>query len=223
VTLRPASGPAVPAGALRWRPLLAAGLLLVMAQEAAGLVFTLSPNTRTVYLQVGAGSVSMTTCWFFLSCPSPAVNGTVNTVSVAVPAAQLGNGMPQAMTSNSTTSVSPYNGAVVCSAPQQVYVAAYLQEPLFVNSGTATLRVTTPSFLSSGNRTLPFTQISWTRSNGTTASDIPAGSFSGGTQTLLTVNYNTWVENCLSFSYANSSVVAAGTYTGRATFTLTAL
>jgi hypothetical protein len=33
---------------------------------------------------------------------------------------------------------------------------------------------------------------------------------------------NTWNESCHTFSYANSSSVAAGTYTGRATYTLSA-
>jgi hypothetical protein len=202
---------------------LLAAALLAPAGDAAALVFTIGPNTRTVYLQVGAGTVSTTSCWFVLRCPTPGRNTTINTVSVTVPAVQLGNGVPQAMTTNSTTSASPFNGNIVCTAPQQLYVAAYMQERLFGNSGPATLRVTTPATLTNGSNTLPFTQISWTRSSGTTATDIPAGTFSGGTQDLLTIATNTWVENCLSFSYANSGVVAAGTYTGRATFTLTVL
>jgi hypothetical protein len=31
---------------------------------------------------------------------------------------------------------------------------------------------------------------------------------------------NTFVENCFSYSYANAAVVPAGTFTGRAVFTL---
>jgi hypothetical protein len=235
VTPRPhaagaAGTPAAAGFLMRWKRAASCGLAAVVAvagwalpADARALVFTIYPNTRTVYLQVGTGSVSMVTCWIFLRCPSPATNATINAVTVTVPAAQVGNGVAQAMTSNSTTTNSPLNGNAVCTAPQQVYVAAYLQEPLGVNSGTATLRVTTPAALTNGSFTMPFSQISWTRSAGTTATDIPAGTFSDGTQTLLTIAYNTWVENCLSFSYANTSVMAAGTFTGRATFTLTAL
>jgi hypothetical protein len=49
---------------------------------------------------------------------------------------------------------------------------------------------------------------------------IPAGSFNGATQTLTTIPANTYIENCHSFSYANSEVRAAGTYNGRVTYTL---
>ena len=49
-----------------------------------------------------------------------------------------------------------------------------------------------------------------------------AGSFNGGTQTLATVPANRYIENCHTFSYANSAVRAAGTYTGQVTYTLTA-
>jgi hypothetical protein len=37
---------------------------------------------------------------------------------------------------------------------------------------------------------------------------------------LRTIAANTWVENCHTFSYANTLVVAAGTYTGQVTYTL---
>ena len=48
------------------------------------------------------------------------------------------------------------------------------------------------------------------------------GSFTGGTQTLATFPVNTWRESCHTFSYANAASVASGTYTGRATYTLSA-
>ena len=54
------------------------------------------------------------------------------------------------------------------------------------------------------------------------AADIPAGTFTGGTQFLRSVASNRWVENCLSFRYANRALVPAGTFSGRATYTLTA-
>jgi hypothetical protein len=72
--------------------------------------------------------------------------------------------------------------------------------------------------------TIPFTQISWTSSgNGDAGAEpIPAGAFNGGTQTLTTFKVNTWNESCHTFSYANAASVASGTYTGRATYTLSA-
>src|SRR5258706_398892 len=51
---------------------------------------------------------------------------------------------------------------------------------------------------------------------------IPNGTFTGGTQTLTTFPVNTWRESCHTFSYANAANVASGTYTGRATYTLSA-
>jgi hypothetical protein len=72
--------------------------------------------------------------------------------------------------------------------------------------------------------TIPFSQISWTSSGigDAGAQPIPAGTFTGGTQTLATFPVNTWRESCHTFSYANAASVASGTYTGRATYTLSA-
>jgi len=74
----------------------------------------------------------------------------------------------------------------------------------------------------SGN-TIPFSQISWTSSgNGDTgAQPFPAGTFAPGTQTIGNIARNQWAESCHTFRYANANVVAAGTYTGRVTYTLT--
>jgi hypothetical protein len=71
--------------------------------------------------------------------------------------------------------------------------------------------------------TIPFSQIGWTVSaNGSSVPGvIPAGNFNGATQTLTTIPANTYIENCHTFSYANSAVRAAGTYNGQVTYTLT--
>jgi hypothetical protein len=86
----------------------------------------------------------------------------------------------------------------------------------------ARLQVTTPAALVSGADTLPFTQISWTSTSigNAGAADIPAGTFTGATVFLRNIASNTYVENCHTFTYANSNLVAAGVYTGRATYTL---
>ena len=86
------------------------------------------------------------------------------------------------------------------------------------------LSVSTPANLTNaGGNTLPFSSIAWTSTgNGDTTPTIPGGAFTSGAQTLLSVTRNTWFESCLAFRYLNTQVVPAGTFTGRATFTLTA-
>lgn len=147
---------------------------------------------------------------------------TINTVSVTVPATSVGNGVPQPMTSNSTQAASPYDGYPVCSPPAQVYVgASYRQPGNNTGAAAATLQITAPTTLSNGLSTLPMSQISWASSAlGNPTADIPAGAFTGGTQFLVNIRRNTWVENCFTYSYANAAMVAAGVYLGRAVFTL---
>lgn len=72
-----------------------------------------------------------------------------------------------------------------------------------------------------GETRIPFSQISWVMSgNGDVVFQFPNGTFTGGTQTLANFPANTWKEQCMTFSYANTVVPAAGTYNGRATYTL---
>ena len=173
-------------------------------------MLTLAPGSKQLFLMVGAGTAG-------------ANNATINTVSVTVPAASVGNGTALAMTSNSTQSASPYDGYIVCNPPALVYVGgSYRQPNSGAGAGSATLQVTTPASLTSGADSIPFSQISWTSTaNGNTTADIPAGTFNGGTLVLANFARNTFVENCFSYTYANAAVVAAGTFTGRAVFTLT--
>jgi hypothetical protein len=142
---------------------------------------------------------------------------------VTVPAASVGSGTAQQMTSNSTQANSFYDNFAFCNPPVQVYVGGFFRLP--GTTGTATLSVTTAANLvNASGDTIPFTQIGWASSgNGETgAQPIPAGNFNGGTQTLATFRVNTWNESCHTFSYANTASVASGTYTGRATYTLSA-
>jgi hypothetical protein len=177
---------------------------------ASAWVLTLTPGSRQLFLMVGVGTAG-------------AANGTINTVSVSVPALSVGNGAAQAMTSNSNQAASPYDGYIVCNPPAQVYVGgSYRQPNATTGAASATLTVTTPASLTSGADTIPFSQISWTSTaNGNPAADIPAGTFNGGTLTLANFGRNTFVENCFTYSYANSAIAPAGTFTGRASFTLT--
>jgi hypothetical protein len=147
----------------------------------------------------------------------------VNVVSVAVPAAAVGSGTAQQMSSNSAQATSFYDSFAFCNPPVQVYVGGFFRLP--GTTGTATLSVTTAANLvNATGDTIPFTQISWTSTGNSDAGaqPIPAGAFNGGTQTLATFKVNTWNESCHTFSYANTASVASGTYTGRATYTLSA-
>jgi len=190
--------------------LLLAGLQAVAAHAWS---LNLSPASRRVFLHVGNGTAN-------------ADNSTVNLVQVTVPGAQVGNGVAQAMTSNSTQSTSLYgDGYTTCPTPStQVMVGASYQRNNNSAPASATLRVTSPaSLVSAAGDTIPFSQISWTVSaaGSSVPGIIPAGTFSGATQTLTTVPANTYIENCHSFRYANSALRAAGTYTGQVTYTLT--
>jgi hypothetical protein len=194
----------------------AAMLAVVMAADPSGAwVLTVNPGPKTIYLQVGNGSYS----GYYNTGGTPLNNATVNVVSVTLPANAVGTGAAQAMSSNSTQSLSFYDGYAVCNPPGQVYVGGWARLPS--GSGNAVLTVSSPANLTSGGNAIPFSQISWTSTaNGNTSPDIPAGTFNGGTITLRNIAAGTWVENCHSFSYANTAVVAAGTYTGRVTYSL---
>jgi hypothetical protein len=189
---------------------LAGAGLLVAGLPAQAWVLTITAGPRAVYLAVGNATTN-------------ANNATVNLVTVNVPATALGNSVAQPMTSNSTQANSPYDAYTVCQpALGQVYIGGYLRQPTG-SVGNAVLQVSTPASLVSGADTIPFSQISWTSTAlGNAAADIPAGSFTGAAQFLRNIATNTYVENCHTFNYANAAVQAAGTYTGRATYTLIA-
>lgn len=187
--------------------LAASAVALALPGAGSALVLTVTPGARAIYLQVGIGSAN-------------ADNGTVNELGVTVPSNQLGNGNALAMSSNSAAAASFSGSGLSCSPPSQVYVGAWSRKPGngVAGGASAQLQVTTPPALTSGADAMAFSEIRWTSSGG--GADIPPGSFTGGTQLLRTIPVNTWVENCLSFSYANTGVPAAGTYTGRAVYTL---
>jgi len=182
---------------------------------ARAYTITITPGSRAIYLQVGAGGYT----GYYIYDGTAGNNSTINTVSVTVPAASLGSGAAQAMTSNSTVSQSPIDGFAFCNPPSQVYIGAWSRPGS--RGGVATLTVTSPASLTSGSDTIPFSQISWVMSgNGDVVFQFPNGAFTGGTQTLASFPANTWKEQCMTFSYANTVVPAAGTYKGRATYTL---
>jgi hypothetical protein len=177
---------------------------------------------RAIYLQVGVGRF---TGGNFNAGGTPGNNPTVNLVSVTVPAGAVGSGAPQAMTTNSTVGASSYDGFVFCNTPAQLYIGGFYRFNNNTAGAAATLTATSPANLTSaGGDTIPFTQISWTSSGNSDSGTqpFPAGAFTGATQTIGTIARNQWAESCHTFSYANSTIRAAGTYNGRVTYTLTA-
>lgn len=199
------------------RPLAATGLLLAglwPLAEAQAWSLSITAATRRVFLHVGNGTADGN-------------NSTINLVSVSVPGPQVGNGVAQAMTSNSTQAQSLYgDNYTTCPTPaSQIMVgASYRRSNAGNGPASATLSVTSPvSLVNAAGDTIPFSEIGWTVSaaGSSVPGVIPAGSFNGATQTLTTIPANTYIENCHSFRYANSTVRAAGTYSGQVTYTLT--
>jgi hypothetical protein len=192
--------------------LMAAGMLASGVAQA----WTLSVNaaSRRVFLHVGNGTAD-------------ANNGAINRVEVTLSGAALISGLPQAMTTDSTQSRSLWgDGFTTCPNPSsQIMVGASYRRSNGNNGpASATLSVSSPpSLTSTGGDTIPFSEISWSVAapGSPTPNVIPSGSFNGGQQTLATIPAGTYIENCHSFTYANSAARAAGTYNGRVTYTLT--
>ena len=195
-------------------------LSVMLAAEAHAYVVTIGGATRAVYLRVGDGAISGGN---YASGGTPVNNGGgISLVQVTVPAAVVGNGVDQAMTGNGRLT-SDYDGFTFCTAGQ-IYIGGFYRQANNNPNVSATLQVTSPSALiSASGDTIPISQIRWT-SSGIGDADpqtIPAGTFTGGTQTLATnFQRNTWRESCHSFLYGNDAVVAAGTYNARVTYTL---
>ena len=225
--------PAVPglpprlARPVRRRAALAGALGAVLVASLAGnraasFTATLNPAAPlTVYLQVGVGSFTGD----YIDGGQPEKNATINTVSVSVTAAVLGNATAQAMTTNSTAAQSYWDGYTYCSVPGQLYIGGFYR----TTGGTtaaAQVTATVPAGLTDGSGdTLPFSKIKWTSSgNGDSGAEpFPAGTFvNGGVQTVGSMASNTWNESCWTFTYLNNSVPPAGTFTGVVLYTLSA-
>jgi hypothetical protein len=191
----------------------------LLCAGAQAFSVSITPGTRSLFLQVGSGTM---TGGNFSSGGIPGNNATINRVSVTVPAASLGAGS-LAMATDSTVTASPYDGFAFCTVPTQVYVGGFYRTP--GTGANATLSATTPASLTStSGSSIPFSTVSWVSAGASDrGSTISNGTFFGGaSQTLLSIARNTWFESCLQFSYANAQLVGSGTFTGRATYTLTA-
>lgn len=204
-------------------PCLLALVALTWASGAAAYIVTINQGSEAVYLRVGDGNFNGT--YANGGSPIQGVTGAISRVSVTVPQANVGDGVPQVMNANGRLT-SDWDNFQFCS-PGQLYVGGFYRRP---NNGNvnATLSVTVPANLvNEFGDTIPMSQLSWTSSgngDGATAQPIPSGGFTSGTTPFPSQSFrrNTWRESCLRFSYANTNVVPGGTYTARVTFTLTA-
>ncbi len=197
-------------------------VLFGVSGSALAYTATLTPQSpQTVYLQVGVGTFTAD----YINGGQPGNNTTINTVSATVASGVVGNRTAQAMTTNSTATVSFWDGYTYCSVPGQVYIGGFYR----TTGGTtaaAVVKATVPAALTNATgQTIPFSKISWTSSgNGDTGSEpFPAGTFvNGAAQSVGSMASNTWNESCWTFSYLNDTVPAAGTFTGRVVYTLSA-
>ncbi len=198
------------------------GAVLFAAASHAAFAYTVTLTAaapKAVYLQVGVGSFTNT----YLNGGQPGNNTTINSVSVTVPGAAVGNGTAQSMTTNSTAAMSFWDNYIFCNVPGQVYIGGFYRT---TGGATAAAQVTATvptSLTSASGQTIPFSKISWaTSGNGDTGGQpFPAGTFvSGGVQNVGAMSSNTWNESCWAFSYLNDSVQAAGTFTGTVRYSL---
>lgn len=212
------------------RLVAATAILLALLVPASALAFEvpITPGSRTVYLRVGDGEFQRS---FFsgniipwTSGGDPRNGGRVSTVSANLLPQEVLAGAPKAMTGNGRIT-SDYDGFQFCNNGQ-IYVGGFFRRNGNSGNFSAQLSVLAPGTLSSPQgHSIPISQISWTSSgNGDTGPQpVPSGQFAAGANTLATFVENTWNESCLSFTYANSNVVAAGTYSTTVTFTLVTL
>lgn len=215
----------------RRRALLGAVLLASLSGVAAAYTVGLTAATpKTAYLQVGVGTFSGTANCSGVPCyggnGQPQNNATINKVSVTVAAAAVGNGTAQAMTTDSTATQSFWDGFTFCTVPGQVYIGGFYRTA-GGNTAAAQVTATVPAALTNATGdTIPFAKISWTSGGiqdpgNPPAEPFPSGTFvNGGVQTVGSMASNTWNESCLTFSYLNNTVPAAGTFTGRVLYTL---
>jgi hypothetical protein len=206
------------------RESIGAVLLIAVSGGAAAYTVTLAPaSPKTVYLQVGVGSFTTSNCYTCNPAGQPANNTTINKVSTTVASSAVGNSTLQAMTTDSTAATSFYDNFVFCSVPGQVYIGGFYRT---TGGTTAAAQVTAnvPAALTNATgNTIPFSKIQWTSSGiqDSGAEPFPAGTFvNGGIQNVGSMSSNTWNESCLTFSYLNNTVPAAGTFTGTVRYTL---
>jgi hypothetical protein len=151
-------------------------------------------------------------------------------VSTSLAVGVVGNGTAQAMTTDSTAAVSYWDGFTYCTVPAQLYIGGFFRTTGATTAAAQVTATVPAALLNATGNSIPFSQISWTSgglgdtaANGFLPEIFPGGTFvSGGVQTVGSMASNTWNESCWTFSYANTQVAAAGTYTGAVLYTMSA-
>lgn len=144
---------------------------------------------RVLFLGVGTGAATPL-----------ATNGTIDTITFDYSSNPLDVGTGLAAGSITNTGPTPAGSTV----PVRV----------LGNDGQITITATNPASLTSGADTIPFTQMAVT-SDGALA----APGFSGGTSQPAPTGRVTNLTSNWTYTYANTVTPAAGTYTGRVTYT----
>jgi hypothetical protein len=187
-------------------------LLGLLSFQAQSLRLQVNTNQPFVFIQVGHGTVSTNGMF-----GPPA--GLVDEVSFPFP-----------------VGVRPGDGTAILGTPVIPIMVLGLSRKNRSNF-TVTINSSLPLMNSTGD-TIPFTEFSWTTQDG----DIPAGTFSGGTQQTLmsfkgkgkgnngkgkgnkgTQGTNAGVVDYLTFSYSNINLYPAGIYQGQVVYTITNL
>lgn len=150
---------------------------------------------RVLFLGVGTGAaLPMST------------NGTIDTVTFDYSTNPLDVGSGPGATAGSISNTGP------------LPVGASIPVRVFGNDGEITITASYPAVLSSGADTIPITELLVSSSS----TDLPAPTFSGGSSTpTLTAGRVTNRTANWTYSYANTTTPAFGTYTGTVTYTAT--
>lgn len=150
---------------------------------------------RILFLGVGTGAAATPL----------ATSGVIDALTFDYSTNPLDVGAGAAAVAGAITSTGPTAGTA--SIPVRV----------FGNNGQVTVTATNPAVLTSGTDTIPFTELSVASSNAAFA----APGFSGGTSLpTLTGRVTNQAANW-TYSYANATTPAFGTYVGRVTYTAT--
>src|SRR6202030_3338390 len=108
-------------------------------------------------------------------------------VSTTVAAGAVGNGTPQAMTTDSTAAKSFLDGYAYCSVPGQLYIGGFYQTSGHTTAEAMVTATVPTALINATGATIPFSKIQWASTvNGDTGTQpFPAATcVNGGVQIL---------------------------------------
>lgn len=178
---------------------VAAALVLASTIPLAAQAESTFTTGNTAGLSTSARVNFQVTIPKFVSLRVGSAGNTIDTITFSPSATVVGNGVSQAGTGGDLA-----NGTVT------VRVAG--------NNGDITLGATAGANLVSGTDTIPWSEITVTPAGGAPAHPaVNGGTVTlGATNKVVNITAGDW-----TYAYANTNVVAAGTYTGQVTYTAT--